>query len=85
MARKNAIKAFDALTNRENFKNPTISCIDGVIFSYRMPIAKLLFNRTIEIVDRRESPSVTTSTHIGGIVELAQTNDYTINTVEKIK
>lgn len=70
---------------RENFKLPSLRTNEGVIYSYAMPVAKMKFNRTIEIVNKDESPSVTTSTHINGIVELAKSNGYTIMRAEKIK
>lgn len=74
MARKNVIKAFNALVNGDKFNNASVSTSEGIIYSYRMPIAKLTSKNVIEIVNRDESPSVTTSGHINGVRELADEN-----------
>lgn len=91
MARKNVTTVFEAFLNNESKPGASISCIceDGVrvsrvIYSYAMPIAKILFNHSIAIIDRSKSPSVTTSSHISGVTELAESEGLTIEIVLEI-
>lgn len=90
MARKNVTEVFEAFLNNETKLGVSISCQcdkkkgSRVIFSYAMPIAKILFNRRIEIVDRSKSPSVTTSGHISGVSQLAVAADFEIVTAQEI-